>query len=333
MNTALYEFIFCSTDNGILIADADGVIRHANAAAAALLTSPVENLVGQMPRDCFPDNPALVTLFTAVGEQSSPIDLPRQRCANGIATTLSDNQRVILLQDVTEQSELDTRRQAFITTMAHDLRNPIAALIGYTELVSTSGELNDEQQYFIKRLSQTATKLHDVAAELVDLTWIEAGMPLRYLPLALEESIESVSEELMPVAQGRHITITVSIQAPLPSVMGDADRLRLVVFKLLQNAILYSGSEQIVIVHAWSDEQNVYCSVADRGMGISPDELELIFDRMYRSRSEAVQSIPGGGLGLTLSHRIITRHGGDLWADSDLETGSTFTFKLPATHA
>jgi signal transduction histidine kinase len=111
--------------------------------------------------------------------------------------------------------------------------------------------------------------------------------------------------------------------------MGDPDRIQIAVHNLLHNAISYSQPEQTVAIHAWSDTHEAYCSVADQGIGISDDELELIFDRLYRSRDERVQAIPGGGLGLTIARTIIKRHGGDIWASSNLGEGSTFTFVLP----
>jgi two-component system sensor histidine kinase VicK len=115
--------------------------------------------------------------------------------------------------------------------------------------------------------------------------------------------------------------------------MGDRQRLKLVIHHLLHNAIVYSPPDQTIAIHAWGDEHEVYCSVADRGIGIADDELELIFDRMYRSRDEHVREIPGGGLGLTIARTVIERHGGDIWATSNYGEGSTFTFVLPAVEA
>jgi signal transduction histidine kinase len=120
------------------------------------------------------------------------------------------------------------------------------------------------------------------------------------------------------------------VQDPMPNVMGDPERIQVAIYNLLHNAILYSNAEQTVAIHAWGDAQEAYVSVADRGIGISDDELELIFDRLYRSRDERVRDTPGGGLGLTMARTIITRHGGDIWAVSNLGIGSTFTFVLPA---
>ncbi len=330
MTPDINAFVFERSSNGILIADSTGIIEQANPAAAALLDTPLDQLIGAQPRACFPKNAPLLSLFERSDEHTIDVHLPRRRLASGTAATLPDGRRIVLLEDVTEQREFDKRREAFVTTMAHDLRNPIAALIGYAELIDTVGELNADQQLFLSRVRTTANKLHDLAAELVDLAWMEAGMPLKHAPVALRQPIESAIAELTPMAQAKQITILVSVQDPLPLVMGDAERLRLVVYKLLHNAILYSGAEQMIAVHAWSDAEMVFCSVADRGIGISENDLALIFDRLYRSRDERVQALPGGGLGLTMARRIVHRHGGDLWAVSELDKGSAFTFKLPA---
>ncbi len=138
---------------------------------------------------------------------------------------------------MTSQNELVALREAFVTTLAHDLRNPIAALIGYAELVGETGDLNDDQRYFVNRLNQTAIKLHDLAAELIDLSWIEAGLPISAVTLSLRTAIEDVIAELTAAARDKRISIAVSIQDPLPLVIGDPDRLRLVISKLLDNAI------------------------------------------------------------------------------------------------
>ncbi len=211
------------------------------------------------------------------------------------------------------------------------MRNPIAALIGYAELID--GDLDPEQRLFLQRVRDTAAKLHAVAADLVDLAWIEAGMPLKQTRLELRQIIQSVIEALTPVAQAKQITFFISVQEPLSPIMGDPDRIHAVIYALLHNAILYSGEQQMVAVHAWGDHQQVFCSVADRGIGIAPDELELVFDRLYRARDPRVRALPGSGLGLTLARRIINRHGGEIWATSEPDKGSTFAFRLPACDA
>jgi PAS domain S-box-containing protein len=325
----LYDFIFRSTADGILIADAENQLTALNPAAAAMLRQTVEELIGKNVEQCFRHNHALVNLFTRSGDQILDVHLPKRRLALGIATRFKDGTRLILLQDVTEQRELESRREALITAVAHDLRNPIAALGGYAELVAKFGELNENQKRFNGRIQQTASKIDDLIAPLVDLAWIEAGLPLAHVPIQLADIIKNVVSHLSSLAASRRVTIAISVQAPMPPIMGDPDRIQIAIHNILHNAIIYSFPEQTVAVHAWSDSHEAYCSVADQGIGIADDELEQIFDRMYRSRDERVQTVPGGGLGLTFARTIFRRHGGDIWASSNLNEGSTFTFVLP----
>ncbi len=326
----LSDVIFRSTADGILIANPNGVIAQVNPAAAAMLTVVAEDIVGKSPLSCFRQNPALLNLFTRGGDQTLDVRLPRRRLAVGIATTLETGERLVMLQDVTEKRNLDARREALTKAISHDLRNPLSAISGFADLISKFGELNEQQARFMTRIRQTANKLHEMTRPLVELAWIEAGMPLEHVPLQLGESVNRAVHAVSPLAKENQITIAVSLQDPLPLVTGDAERLYLVIYNLLQNAVIYSDPERTVAIHAWSDEVDVYCSVADRGFGISDNELDQIFDRMYRSRDERVREKPGGGLGLTLANTIIERHGGDIWASSNLGEGSTFTFVLPA---
>lgn len=323
------EFIFRASAEGILIADEQGVLRQVNPAAAAIVGLPIDQMIGRRPHDCFHQFPALVNLFNRTGDQVLDVRLPRRRLAEGIAATLPSGSRIVMLQDVTEKREVESRRDALVKAVTHDLRNPISAIEGYADLVTKFGDLNAQQQRFVTRIRQTSIKLYDVAGALVDLAWMEAGMPLARAPIHLNNIINHVVLKLSGLAATRHITIAVSLQSPMPPVMGDDDRMELAIYNLLHNAIIYSHPEQTVAVHAWGDTHDAYCAVADQGIGIADDELDLVFDRMYRSRDERVREIPGGGLGLTLARTIIRRHGGDIWASSNLNAGSTFTFVLP----
>src|SRR5690606_4455064 len=130
--------------------------------------------------------------------------------------------------------------------------------------------------------------IHEVIKSLVDLAWIEAGMPLEHVPIRFDEIIQKAVKEHSDLAQKNGIGIAISLQTPLPIVMGDPARLQMVITNLLHNAIIYSQSEGNVAIHAWGDEHEIYCSVADRGIGMEDSELELIFDRMYRSRDERI---------------------------------------------
>lgn len=326
----IYEFVFRSVGDGLMIASAaDKRITHMNPAAASMLQVPTEDIIGTTPREKFKKHPNLINLFEREGDQTLDVRLPRRRLAIGIASTMPTGGRIVVLQDVTEKRDLETRREMLIKSIAHDLRNPIAAIGGFSDLVGKFGDVNEQQQKFLTRIKQTTTKLHDMSELLVELAWIEAGMPLMHIPIRLSDAIQKAILTVEVLAQKHQIGLAVSLQNPLPVVMGDPNRLHMVIYHLLHNAILYSVAEGNIVIHAWGDENEVYCSIADQGIGINEDEFELVFDRMYRSRDARVREIPGGGIGLTLARTIVRRMGGDLWATSNLDHGSTFTFVLP----
>src|SRR5215216_4909127 len=112
-NPLVNEFLFLHSSNGILIANSAGEIEQVNPAGAALLDVAVDLLIGSTVQKSFGNNTALLGLFTRPGEQVLDVRLPRRRLAAGISNTLADGRRIVLLQDVTEQRELDSRREAF----------------------------------------------------------------------------------------------------------------------------------------------------------------------------------------------------------------------------
>ena len=328
-----YDYLFRTTSDGLIALDREGRIERMNPAASAMLRLVPEDCLGRFPGQAFKGNRALINLLDIQSDVTVDVRLPENRLAVGFSVALEDGGRMAVLQDVTEQRELESRREALVRTIAHDLRNPLSALEGFAELVAKFGEVNEPQARFLTRIRQTSQKLYDLIGSLVDLAWIEAGMPLEHVPVQLSGLIASVVTELAPFARVRGVTIAVSRQDPMPIVMGDPLRLRLVIYNLLHNAILYSNAEQSLAIHCWQDEEQAYCSVADQGIGVVPSELDQIFDRMYRSSDEHVRNLPGGGLGLTMARTIVERHGGHVWAESTYGEGSTFTFVLPLAEA
>jgi signal transduction histidine kinase len=330
---ARYDYLFRTTSDGLIGLDAEGQIVRINPAGAAMLRVTPEACLGLLPAAAFKGNRVLINLLTLHDDVTYDVRLPERRLAVGFGKTLPDGGRMVVLQDVTERRDLESRREALARTIAHDLRNPITAIEGFAELVEKYGDVSDPQARFLKRIRQTSQKLYDLIGTLVDLAWIEAGLPLEHVPVQLSGLIDRVVVELAPFARVRQVTIAISRQDPMPIVVGDPARLQLVIYHLLHNAILYSGPELSVAIHCWQDAEQAFCSVADQGIGIVPSELEQIFDRMYRSSDEHVRALPGGGLGLTIARTIIDRHGGHIWAESTYGHGSTFTFALPLAEA
>jgi two-component system sensor histidine kinase VicK len=326
---SVYEFVLRTAAEGVLLVGEDGLCAMLNPAAAAMLQIASEDVLGQTPKTVFRQNPSLVRLLRSQGLTKQDVILPMERIAQGICQDLPDGSKVVILNDITEQRELESRREALVKAISHDLRNPLSALNGYADLVSKFGDLNDKQARFITRIEQTCTKLWEVTESLVNLAWIEAGMPLQYVPFELAGLIRQVAGDLAIEAQQKNIKIVISIQDTVPEIMGDPTRIKQAIVHIVENSIRYSDSMMNVGIHAWQQHQKVFCSVTDRGFGIANEELDQIWDRMWRSTDERVRNIPGGGVGLTYTKTVIERHGGNIWVDSRFDEGSTFTFVLP----
>ena len=327
---SVYDFIFQHAAEGILVISSTGNLIHLNPAAAAMLQLTPEGCLGKPIADLFKDQRPLLRFLTPGGPDQADVRLSAARLAKAVAGTIN-GERVVLLNDVTERYELESRRDALISAISHDLRNPISGLGGYAELVGKFGDLNPQQEKFITRIRQTSNKLYELTAKLVDLAWIEAGMPLDHVPVELTGLTREVMTELTYEARKNEISIINSIPDELPAVMGDPKLLKHVIFNLLDNAIRYSLKSKNVAIHAWHQNDQVYYTVADQGIGIAEDEHEKVWDRMWRSNDERVREISGGGIGLTYVRTVVKRHGGNITLESRLNYGSTFTFYLPLT--
>jgi two-component system sensor histidine kinase VicK len=323
------DFLFQTAAEGILITQPDGYLARLNPAAAAMLELTPDRALGEHTAVLFKHHPALVRLCHASGEQQAEVTLPHKRLAAGVAADRPDGGRIVLLHDITERASLDSRRKALIRQIAHDFRNPLNAVDAYADLVGKFGALSPEQTKMLNRVRQTASKLYELAETLVDLAWVEAGMALDHKPFELAHLIHEAIEILEPEARTRDITIVFSLQDPVPTVIGDPRRIKQAIIYLLENGVRYSYSNSNVAIHAWQEDAKVFCSVGDQGIGISADDLENIWDRMWRSSDERVRAMPGGGIGLTFARAIIRRHGGRIWIESTLDEGTTVTFVLP----
>lgn len=322
------DVLFRNVSDGIFLVDYSGHLLKMNPAAGLMVRATPEDCVGNPVGRMFADFPILVELMLGKGGRLRRVNLPAGRAALGICEN-NEHERLIILQDITERESLNSRREAVLHTLVHDLRNPISAMLGFAELVDVYGELNEQQAKFLNHLQRTARKLQFSLRDLTDLAWVEAGMPLEAVPVDLAQEIETAIIDLETDAARKQQSIVVSAQDPMPLIMGDPARLRQVIHNLLQNAINYSDCEELIAVHAFESRGLVRVTVADRGFGIRDEEIDLVFNRLYRSDDPWVASVPGGGVGLTMARAIIKRHGGHIKVNSTVGRGSRFTFSLP----
>ncbi|NLX11759.1 MAG: hypothetical protein GXY36_19100 [Chloroflexi bacterium] len=325
----LLNFLFQSVSAGVLLSDRAGQLERLNPGAAAMLRLDPGEVLGRPAAAALRTRPDLVRLFSQPGDQQGAVSLPHKRLAVGVGVDRPGGGRAVLLHDITEQAALDSRRDALMRAVAHDLRNPLNALSGYADLVGRFGPLNADQDKFLGRIRDIVAKLYELSASLVDLAWIEAGMPLVQEPIDLSRLIHEAVASVTHEAHTRSITIVVSTQEPIPVLIGDPFRIRQAITHLLENAVRYSHPDSNVAIHAWQEGARVFCTVGDQGIGISASDQEHIWDRLWRSNDPRVREVPGGGIGLTFVHIIVERHGGKVWVQSCLDEGTIITFTLP----
>ncbi|MCK4507494.1 MAG: PAS domain-containing sensor histidine kinase [Desulfuromonadales bacterium] len=244
----------------------------------------------------------------------------------------------VCIVDITElkkaeelQRKLDQAKSTFISTVAHELRTPLIAIIGYSELLENTGAtLNEEQKKSYNSIIQSNAEVLDrLVDDLLDVGRIQIGHSLGVVPRETNPArlIEKASESAMVTGwQGK---ILVRHNNPLAETLWiDGDRISQVLNNLLSNAIKFSPEGGTVRLQTMTDEEMVTVSVQDQGVGMTPQQVEHIFDRFYRVESSSLINT-GLGLGLTIVKQIIVDHGGEVTVSSCMGEGTTVAFTLP----
>src|SRR5690242_14132526 len=228
-----------------------------------------------------------------------------------------------------EVRRLSALRADFVSLVSHELRSPMAAVIGAARtLQGRWRELTpDQRQAFLHLIGDETSRLATLIDDVLDTSRIEAGtFSFTFSDVDLAELLRDVvmAAEL---AQDE-VQLTTDVGA-LPRVRGDRERLRQVIQNLVDNAVKYSSAGGRVHVRAVPDNDHVQIDVADQGPGIAPEDRELIFQKFGRSSSGTAK--PGSGLGLFIARSIAEAHGGTLGVDSVPARGSVFRLELPAS--
>ena len=229
-----------------------------------------------------------------------------------------------------ELRRLSALRADFVSLVSHELRAPMASVIGCASTLRARWrELSAEQrESFLALIEQETGRLSTLIGDVLDTSRIEAGT-FTYAFGDVDVG-DLVREAASMISLGTdEVTVTASVVEPLPVVRGDRDRLRQLLLNLLSNAAKYTVSgDEIEVRAAAADNGAVVVSVEDHGPGIPPEQQRLIFEKFGRVNSGG-RSKPGAGLGLFIARSIADAHGGTLDVRSDPRTGATFTFRLP----
>jgi signal transduction histidine kinase len=237
------------------------------------------------------------------------------------------------LQDTNRQLEAASQHKSeFLANMPHELRTPLNAIIGFSEVLLERmfGDLNEKQAEFLQDILSSGRHLLSLINDILDLSKVEAGrMELRLEPLNLPLAIESAITFVRERANRHGISLGLTADEMLGEFVADERKVRQILLNLLSNAVKFTPDGGQVSVTARLAEDHVEISVRDTGIGIAPEDQEVIFEAFRQVARGQGQKREGTGLGLTLAREYVELHGGKIGVQSEVGKGSTFTFTLP----
>jgi signal transduction histidine kinase len=335
------QAVFDSMTGALLIVGDDLRIKDANPAFCALIERKVESIVGQPVSTVLPasglDNLLQETgdeeRSAATGEIELTEPLPRTLLVT-ISRVETGKSRgwVVVLNDITALKRVENLKAEFISIASHELRTPLAILMGYISILAEElvDRLNATEQEFMNTIVESGERLAGIVDELVQFAEAE-GEQVRFTELKID--LREIAHEAISALEAGVREKGIEVREDFPprraEVRGDRKMLLGVLRHLLENAISFNrpGGKISVVIGERDDFYQV--DVKDTGLGIPQVELPRIFDRFYQVEEHMTRQVGGLGLGLSIARRAVELHGGEIWAESVLGQGSTFSFTLP----
>jgi signal transduction histidine kinase len=234
-----------------------------------------------------------------------------------------------LAQAYQKLAEQDVARREFLTNVAHELRTPLMAASGYLQILQQGGALNQEQlAHALDTVSRNVQQIVTLVNDILFLQEMDLVLP-DFQAVDMGEIASIVLERYKSQAAARDIHLSLTEDRDLPPVSGDVKSLERALTALVDNAIKFSPKGGDVEIRLKKGDQQIYVTVEDHGIGISPNTRPRIFDRFYHMEKEDDDLFGGIGLGLAITRQVIQQHKGTLEVESEHGQGSTFTMRLP----
>ncbi|RME89229.1 MAG: GAF domain-containing protein [Anaerolineae bacterium] len=328
---AKLETTFGNIEDGVMLLDTENRILLINDAMRRAFNLNQSNLIGQHVLNVITHDDLVSMLERSEKDalKYHEIHFEDGQVFNAQYTPIPGVGAAITMQDITYLKELDRIKNDFVHTVSHDLRSPLTAVLGYTELLERVGPLNEQQMTFVRRIQSSIQAITALVDDLLDLGRIEAGFDTRREIVHLEGILHYTLDNLQLQIEQKGIRVHSEVEADLPPVRGNPIRLRQMLDNLIGNAIKYTPEGGDIWVDMNVRDQQVIIRVRDSGPGIPPEDQPHIFDKFYRA-SNVPPGVSGSGLGLAIVKSIVESHQGRVWVESTLGEGSTFIVVLPS---
>ena len=349
--------------DGLVVVDGEDRITQFNPALAGMIgVSSKAIATSEKYNDIFKYQ-EITNIITSTRENPQQVftaefALPDRRTGKAVATSIFRENHgvapesttnylgtVILIRDITAEKEVDRMKTDFISTVSHELRTPLTSVLGFAKLIQkkldeTIFPLIQTDDKKVKRsvrqvaenieiIVSEGTRLTKLINEVLDVAKIEAGkMQWNMDDLAITEVIDRAFSATSALFEQKGLIPIREIDADLPNIKGDKDRLIQVVINLISNAVKFTEQGNITcrVKHS---AQTITVSVVDQGVGISESDQPKVFEKFKQVGDTLTDKPQGTGLGLPISREIIEHHGGRIWVESEIGKGSNFSFTLP----
>ena len=237
---------------------------------------------------------------------------------------------LVIGRDITRLREVERLKSDFVSVVSHELRTPLAVIKGYAATLLNPQVIVDRERElrFIKGINDASDRLTRLIDNVLSVSRFESGrFKLNLQSCDLRDTILKVANTFRQ-ASHRHQIIVSGLDAPL-GLRADRDQMEQVLSNLVSNAIKYSPDGGEIRLSGRATANGVEIAVADQGIGIAESQLATVFDKFYRADSRTSRSVTGVGLGLYICRTVVEAHGGRIWVESEVGSGSTFRILIP----
>ncbi|MDP3962893.1 MAG: ATP-binding protein [bacterium] len=366
------DALLASIGDGVIAADIDGKIIHMNPAAETMLGWRRDEVIGKVFDEVVPtedikqrrmigmDLPVSIalkngkaTMIAATAHSSAyyvrkdgtrfpvtitatPIHLDKKISKKGDERIFEDRNAligaIVVFRDVTEERKLDQAKDEFVSIASHQLRTPLIAIKGYTDMLRDEepGPLNDAQKKCLADVKIANDRMIALINSLLNVSRIDLGMlSIQPVPTDFKGVAESVLGEIMVDEKSKGLDIRATYDPTLPLINADPKLIRMVFQNLLTNAVKYTRTSGSIALDIKRQGVDVLITVSDTGCGIPKSEQEKIFTKMFRADNARTVDPDGSGMGLYIIKAIIEAAGGKIWFASEENKGTIFSVTLP----
>jgi len=239
---------------------------------------------------------------------------------------------VTVINNITEMKKLEYVKSQFVSMVAHELKAPMAAVMGFMNLIldDSMGIKPDKQKEYISRSTKRLQGLIEMVNDLLDISRMEIKKKEREIKeLNIPEILKSNVDFLELELKKKGITVTTNLELDLPPIKADNNEINRLYTNILSNALKYNKEKGTIDISAYKSGNYVVTKIADTGIGMKPEDREKLFQEFFRVKNDQTRNIPGTGLGLSIVKRIVESYSGKIEVDSEYGKGTTFIIKFP----